>query len=160
MKKSFAMLCFGLIMGIIARLLDIYTTNLGEIFSQMAIWILMGTLISVYSRTAREAMLDVLCFCMGMLLTYYVVAALSHGVFAKEFIIGWTLFALFSLGMAYFAWLTKERGVFPKIVSVGIIAVSVLSSIILFDGLRVYDFAIDGVLIYFLFFKKINRKNY
>ena len=44
--------------------------------------------------------------------------------------------------------------------SVGIIAVSVLSSIILFDGLRVYDFAIDGVLIYFLFFKKVNRKNY
>ena len=100
MKKSFAMLCFGLLMGIIARLLDIYTTNLGEIFSQMASWILMGTLISVYSRTAREAMLDVLCFCMGMMLTYYVVAALSHGVFAKEFIIGWTLFALFSPVMA------------------------------------------------------------
>lgn len=59
--------------------------------------------------------------------------------------------------MAYFAWLTKEHGIFPKIISVGMIAVSVLSSIILFDRLRIYDFVIDGVLIYFLFFKKIDR---
>lgn len=83
----FAMLCFGLIIGIISRLLDIFTTNLGEIFSQMAIWILLGTLISIYSKTARKAMLNVLTFCLGMLLTYYLVAALSHGVYAKDFII-------------------------------------------------------------------------
>ena len=37
----------GLILGIISRLLDIYTDNLGNIFSQMAIWILIGTLISI-----------------------------------------------------------------------------------------------------------------
>lgn len=155
--NPFAMLCFGLIIGIIARLLDIYTTNMGEIFSQMAIWILMGTLISIYSKTAKKAILNVLPFCLGMLLTYYVVAALSHGVYSKNFIIGWTVFALCSPVMAYFAWLTKENGIFPKIVSVGIVAVSVLSSVILFDRLRIYDFIIDGALIYFLFFKKIAR---
>ena len=49
------MLCLGLLIGIAARLLDIYTTNLGEIFSQMAIWILMGTLISIYSETAKKS---------------------------------------------------------------------------------------------------------
>lgn len=95
--------------------------------------------------------------CEIMLLTYYVVAAMSHGVYSKDFIIGWTVFALCSPVMAYFAWLTKENGIFPKIVSVGIIAVSVLSSVILFDRLRIYDFIIDGALIYFLFFKKIAR---
>ena len=44
------MFCVGLILGIISRLLDIYTENLGEVFSQMAIWILIGTLISIYSK--------------------------------------------------------------------------------------------------------------
>ena len=107
--NPFAMLCFGLAIGVVARLLDIFTTNLGEIFSQMAVWILMGTLISIYSRTAKQAMVNVLAFCLGMLLTYYVVAALSHGVYSMEFIIGWTVFALCSPVMAYFAWLTKER---------------------------------------------------
>ena len=155
--NPFTMLCFGLAIGVAARLLDIFTTNLGEIFSQMAVWILMGTLISIYSRTAKQAMVNVLAFCLGMLLTYYVVAALSQGVYSMEFIIGWTVFALCSPVMAYLAWLTKERGLFPKIVRVGIIAVSILSSILLFDGLRIYDFLIDSILIYFLFFKKINR---
>lgn len=155
--NPFAMLCFGLIIGIAARLLDIYTTNLGEIFSQLAIWILMGTLISIYSKTAKKAMFNVLPFCLGMLLTYYIVAALSHGVYAKEFIIGWSVFALCSPIMAYFAWFTKESGIFPKIVSVGIVAVSVLSSILLFDRLQIYDFMIDGALIYFLFMKKVDR---
>ena len=157
--NPFAMLCFGLLIGIAARLLDLYTTNLGEIFSQMAIWIVIGTLISIYSETAKKAMCNVLPFCLGMLATYYVVAALSHGVYAKEFIIGWTVFALCSPVMAYFAWLTKERGLFPKIVSVGIVAVSVLSSVLLFDRLRFYDFIIDGVLICFLFIKKVDRLN-
>lgn len=155
--NPFAMLCFGLLLGAVSRLLDIYTTNLGEIFSQMAIWILMGTLISIYSQTAKKAMLLVLPFCLGMLLTYYAVAALNHGVYSKVFMIGWTVFALFSPVMAYFAWLTKERGIFPKLISVGIVAVSVLSSILLFDRLRIYDVIIDGVLIYVLFFKKIDR---
>ena len=37
----------GLLLGIAARLFDIYFQNLGEIFSQMAIWILLGTGIAI-----------------------------------------------------------------------------------------------------------------
>ena len=155
--NPFSMLCFGLAIGAAARLLDIFTTNWGEVFSQMAVWILMGTLISIYSRTAKQAMGNVLAFCLGMLVTYYFAAALSHGAYSMKFIIGWTVFALCSPVMAYFAWLTKERGIFAKIVGVGIVAVSILSSILLFDRLRIYDFLIDGTLIYLLFFKKVNR---
>lgn len=155
--NPFAMLCFGLLIGFIARLLDIFTTNLGEIFSQMAIWVLLGTLISIYSKTAKKAMQNVLTFCLGMLITYYFVAALSHGVYASGYIIGWTVFALCSPVLAFLAWFTKERGIFPKIVSVGIIAVSVLSSILLFDRLRIYDLIINGVLFFFLFIKQVDR---
>ena len=67
--NPFSMLCLGLAIGAAARLLDIFTTNWGEVFSQMAVWILMGTLISIYSRTAKQAMVNVLAFCLGMLLT-------------------------------------------------------------------------------------------
>ena len=155
--NPFAMLLFGLLLGLISRLLDIYTTNFGEIFSQMSIWILLGTLISVYSSTAKKAMLNVLIFCLGMLLTYYLTAALSHGVYSTAYIIGWTAFALCSPVFAFFAWYTKENGAFPKVVSVGIIAVCLLSSVLLFDRLRIYDLVIDGALIYLLFIKRIYR---
>lgn len=154
-----AMLLAGLILGTAARLFDIYLPNLGEIFSQMAVWILLGTLIAIYSPTKKAAMMNILPFCVGMLITYYATAALTHGVYGWPFIIGWTVFALLSPAMAYFAWLTKERGVFPKIIAALIVAASVLSSIILFDRLRIYDFVIDGALVYFLFFKRIKRGN-
>ena len=155
--KPHWMFCIGLILGIISRLLDIYTQNLVEIFSQMAIWILLGTLISIYSKTKKMAMMNIFPFCIGMLITYYIVAIITHGVYSRSFIIGWTIFALCSPMFAFFTWMAKEKGIIPKIISIGIIIVCVLSSIILFDKLRIYDFLIDGLLIYYLFIKKVER---
>lgn len=117
----------GLLLEAISRLLDIYITNLGNIFSEMSIWILFGIIISIYSTNKKDAMVNMFLFCIGMLLTYY------------------------------FTWMTKEKGIFSKIISIGIILVSVLSNIILFDKLRISDYIIDGLLFYYLFVKKINR---
>lgn len=151
------MLLAGLLLGIAARLFDIYFQNLGEIFSQIAIWILLGTGFAIYSPTKKAAMENIFPFCMGMLAAYYVTAAITHGVYSRTFIIGWAVFALTSPVMAYFVWMAKEPGAFSKIIAAGIAAVSVMSSVLLFDHLRLYDFVIDGVLIYILFFKKIKR---
>ncbi len=151
------MFVIGLLLGIISRLFDIYFQNLGNMFSQMSIWILLGVIISIYSSSKKQAMLNILPFCLGMLITYYFVAFITKGVYSTSYIIGWTIFALLSPIFAYFTWLSKEKGIFPKIISVGIVMVSILSSIILFDRLRIYDFIIDGIMIYLLFIKKIKR---
>lgn len=151
------MFIIGLILGVISRLLDIYTQNLGNIFSGLAIWILFGVLISINSKTKKNAMINIFPFCIGMLLTYYFVAFITNGVYSKDYIIGWTIFALFSPIMAYFTWQTKEDGILPKLISIGIVLVSILSSIILFDRLRIYDYIINLILIYVLFFKKVKR---
>ena len=84
------MLLAGLLLGIAARLFDIYFQNLGEIFSQIAIWILLGTGFAIYSSTKKAAMENIFPFCMGMLAAYYVTAAITHGVYSRTFIIGWT----------------------------------------------------------------------
>lgn len=154
-----SMFLIGLVLGVVSRLLDIFTQNLGNIFSQMAIWILFGVLISIYSETKKKAMLNILPFCIGMLITYYAAAVLTHGVYNTGYIIGWTIFALCSPVMAFFAWMTKDKGVFPKIIAAGIVLASVLLSIVLFDRLRFYDYIIDAALVYFLFIKKIKRGN-
>lgn len=152
-----SMFFMGLILGIVSRLLDIYTQNLGNIFSQMAIWIMFGVLISIYSSSKTKAMLNILPFCIGMLITYYFVAIITNGVYSTVFIIGWTVFAFLSPLMAYFTWMTKEKGIFPKILGIGIILVSLLSSVILFDRIRIYDIIINVITAYFLFVKKIER---
>lgn len=152
-----SMFLLGLILGVVSRLLDIYTQNLGNIFSQMAIWILIGTIISIYSETKKKAMLNVFPFCIGMLITYYFVAFITKGVYSNTFIVGWTIFAFCSPIFAYFTWMSKEKGIFSKVISLGIALFSILSSIVLFDRLRIYDFIIDGILIYYLFFKEVKR---
>ena len=73
--------CFGLITGALIKLLDIYTTNLGNIFSQVSVWIFICTLISVYSNSALRAAVNVFGFCMGMLLTYYITAEMTARVY-------------------------------------------------------------------------------
>ena len=84
------MLTAGLALGILSRWLDLYTTNLGNVFSQLAIWILFGVLISIYSSTKRRAMGNILPFALGMLLTYYGAAIVTHGVYSQVYMIGWT----------------------------------------------------------------------
>lgn len=152
-----SMFVIGLILGIISRLLDIYTSNLGNIFSQMAIWILFGVLISIYSSSKKKAMINIFPFCIGMIITYYYVAFITKGVYSNAYIIGWSIFAFCSSIFAYFTWITKEKGILPKIISIGILIISILSSVILYDRLRIYDLIIDGIMIYYLFIKKINR---
>lgn len=147
----------GLLLGIVSRIFDICTENLGNIFSQTAIWILFGVLISIYSTSKVRAMANVLLFFVGMLITYYFAAFVTDSVYSTVFIVGCTAFALLSPIFAYLARMTKEKGVFPKIISVGIIAVSFLSSAVLFDRIRLYDFVINAVTAYFLFVKKVVR---
>lgn len=49
-----SMFVLGLILGVISRLSDIYTENLGNVLSQMTIWILFGILISIYSNSKKK----------------------------------------------------------------------------------------------------------
>lgn len=152
-----SMFIIGLGLGILSRLLDIYAQNLGNIFSQMAIWILFGVLISIYSSSGTKAAQNMFPFCIGMLITYYFAAFLTNGVYSNIFIIGWTIFACCSPIFAYVTWFAKEKGIFPKIISVGIVALSILSSVVFFDRLRIYDFIINGIMAYFLFVKTVKR---
>lgn len=149
----------GLFLGAAARLADLYTTNLGNIFSQMAIWILLGVMISLRSKTGRQAMGNVLVFCLGMLLTYYATAAATDGVYSSVFIVGWTIFAFCSPVLAWFVWMAKRPGLFSTLIRVGVVAVSVASSLILFDGFRIYDAFLNAALIYCLFFWKGGSKS-
>ena len=114
-----SMFLLGLCLGVVSRLFDIYIEILGNIFSQLQIWILLGTLIAIYSPTKKQAMLNIFPFCLGMLITYYATAIITHGIYGRSFIIGWTIFAFCSPVFAYFAWMTKDKGWFPKVISIG-----------------------------------------
>lgn len=112
-----SMFIVGAILGVISKLFDIHTEILGNIFSEFAIWILLGTLISIYSENKKKAMINVFLFSIGMLITYYLMAHITNSVYSWRFIKGWTIFACVSPIFAYFTWMTKEKGTLSIIIN-------------------------------------------
>ncbi len=143
----------GLLFGIAAKLLDIHTSNLGNIFSQMSVWIFLCTLLAVYSSTPKRAAINVFFFCAGMLATYYLTAELTASVYSTLFLYGWIAFALFSPIMGFCAWYAKGKGLLSKVITVGIIIVLLAAAVILFDKIRMADIAF-ALLISIVLLKK------
>lgn len=81
-------LAFGAGMGTAAKLLDLYAGYLGEIFSQMSVWILLGTVIAVRSGSPKRAAGYVLAFCGGMLIAYYTMAHWMNSPYSITFVLG------------------------------------------------------------------------
>lgn len=129
----------GLSTGVIIKLFDIYTANLGNIFSQISVWFFLCTILAVYSSTAKRAAVNVFSFCSGMLLTYYITAELTASVYSLTFVYGRTLFDLFSLAMGFTAWYAKGKSLISKIISIGIVIVMLAASSALFDKIRLSD---------------------
>jgi hypothetical protein len=169
MKKKLlnpaSMFVTGILLGITSKFLDIYDNvqyfgfTFGGMFSELSIWILFGVLISIYSENKRKAMINIFVFCIGMLISYYITAKFTNSVYGYSFIKGWTVFAFFSPVMAYLTWMTKESGVFSKIISICIIAVTIIVDLVIFGGPKIYDLIIVVILLYLLFIKKIKRSN-
>ncbi len=153
--KDFILSCLfllgGLIAGVISKYLDIYTSNLGNIFSQMSVWIFICTMISIYSNTAKRAAINVFLFCIGMLLAYYITAEITNSIYSEVFAFGWLAFGLFSPIFGFFTWYAKGKGIFSQVLSIGIILVMLIIAIVLFDKIRIEDVLFAVLLCVFLF---------
>ena len=82
MVRAAVMLGAGLAVGVIIRFFDLYTTNLGNMFSELSVWVFLGTVIAIRSRTPFQAAGAVFGFCFGMLAAYYTTARLTHSIYS------------------------------------------------------------------------------
>lgn len=156
-----SMFFLGLILGVGIRVLDLnpnFVSNWGKVFSQVSIWILLCTLIAIYSPTPKDAMYNVFPFCVNMLVAYYIYDDLVAQQSSTYAYLWWSAIAVLAPILAYITWFSKERGLVPRIIRWSILIISMLSSIIIFDGYEYWDTIINTILAYFLFFQKTNRE--
>ena len=78
----------GALLGIISKLLDIndFNTGIGNMFSEVPIWILIGVFITFNSKDMRSAMLNVFLFNIAMIFTYYVTAEITNSIYGVSYI--------------------------------------------------------------------------
>lgn len=136
---SMGIMACGLITGVGVKLMDIYTVHLGNIFSQMSVWIFLCSALAVYSSTPRRAAVNVFLFCAGMLLTYYLTAEGMHSPYSMTFVYGWSVFSLFSPVLAFFTWYAKGKGAVSRLLTAGIVVVLLVMAVLLFDKIRISD---------------------
>ena len=133
LPRACALFMAGLAAGVLIKLLDLYTQNLGNLFSQMSVWIFLGALIAVNSLSPCRAAASVFLAAAGMLIAYYLTAELTHSVYSTVFLWGWGLFSCFTPLFAVAAWYAPGRGRLAGLLTAGILAGLLLCAALLFS---------------------------
>ena len=110
---------FGVLLGVIAKYSDTVSSNgvkgmffsfISDITTNLGIWVVLATIIAVWSRSPIYAGLKVLTFFLGMLLAYYIYSQVLL-VFSQPTIFYVSgIIALVSPLAAYTVWFSRGEG--------------------------------------------------
>ena len=131
---------FGILLGCFSKWLDnlaldnavwwhrlFESLDLGNFFSDLAIWLLAALIIAVFSHSVQRAALNVFCFFAGMCLAYHTYTVFFSGFDPMSYMMRWYAITLLSPIPATLCWYAKGAGVVPLILDIGIIAAFSLS---------------------------------
>lgn len=127
------LILLGFALGVLQKWLDGTASNylpmilqqldLRNYFGRLAIWILLATAISVYSKSPLRASINTVSFLISMLMGYYLYCNYISGFLPKSYMMVWILIAFASFFMAYICWYAKGNGMIAIIISSVIIGV-------------------------------------
>ncbi|WP_052210536.1 DUF6518 family protein [Thermoanaerobacter sp. YS13] len=121
-KKAVQIILFfvlGVFSGFMAKYLDIVPADgiignlaniVGNIFSEIGIWIFIATIIAAWSRTPMAGAIHVFVYFVGMLISYYIFSIKIFNFFPIHYFIGWGLVAIASLPFSYIVWFSRKEG--------------------------------------------------
>lgn len=133
-------LASGTALGIFSKWLDdleldsavrwhrfIEATDLGNFFSDIAVWLAAALIIAVFSRSALRAALNVFVFFAGMCAAYHIYTVVFSGFNPSSYMMIWYAVTALSLLLAVACRYAKGKGAISTVLSAGIIAVLFLS---------------------------------
>ena len=97
--------------------------DIGNYFGRLAIWILLATIISVYSESPIRASINTFFFFISMLAGYYLYCNYILGFLPRTYMMMWIVIAFASFFMAYICWYAKGEGIIAIFISSIIIGV-------------------------------------
>lgn len=149
--NSLLILILGIALGIFSKCLDniainneiwwqniLEILNLGNVFSELGVWVFFALTISVLSKTSVRSAINVLLFFIGMTLSYHLYTIIFSGFNPKSYMLIWYGLTLFSPILAYISWYAKGNNKVSIVLSGGIIAIMMLLSFSI--GIWYFDF--------------------
>ena len=139
--NTFLIFLFGMILGIFSKWLDNLSIDdsvwcqhilgmleLRNVFSLFGIWLFIALTISVFSKTPKRASINVLCFFLGMTVSYHLYTILFCGFNPMRYMMIWYGFTLISPLLAFACWYAKGKNKISMIISSLILSVMFISS--------------------------------
>ena len=130
---TLGVILLGLLLGVLQKWLDgagssilpaiLQQLDVGNYFGRLAIWILLGTIISVYSESPLRAAINTFFFFISMLAGYYIYCNYALGFLPRTYMMIWIVIAFASIFMAYICWYAKGEGFIAIFISSMIIGV-------------------------------------
>ena len=105
----------------------IETLDLGNFFSELAIWLLLALIIAVFSASPLRAALKVFVFFAGMCVAYHLGSILFAGFNPSSYMMIWYGITLSSPFLAAICWYAKGPGVVSIILDILIIMIFTLA---------------------------------
>ena len=130
---TLGIILLGFLLGVLQKWIDgtggsnlpliLQQLDIGNYFGRLAIWILLGTIISVYSESPLRAAINTFFFFLSMLAGYYLYCNYVLGFLPRTYMMMWMVIAFGSFFMAYICWYAKGKGFIAIIISSVIIGI-------------------------------------
>ena len=162
---TLGVILLGLLLGVLQKWLDgtgssilpaiLQQLDVGNYFGRLAIWILLGTIISVYSESPLRAAINTFFFFLSMLAGYYLYCNYILGFLPRTYMMMWIVIAFGSFFMAYICWYAKGKGFIAITISSVIIGVllaqafnlNVTQGFYVYHSLEVFTWLIGVILL-------------
>lgn len=125
-KNKFILLFVIAFSGALLGFADKFSGNVSWVQFDTTIdfWLLLVTILAVYSTTKWMAALHSTLFLLAMVFSYYITYYLTLGFIPMRLFQGWILFALLSSMYGFVLWHARQKG--PLAALVGAIPISIL----------------------------------
>lgn len=145
---TIGVIVFGFALGVLQKWIDGSPSNIFPLlmqrldirnyFGRLAVWILLATVISIYSKTPLRASINTFSFFVSMLAGYYLYCNYILGFLPKAYMMVWVGISFASVFMAYICWYAKGNGMISILISGAIIGVLFAQAFSLTQGFYVY----------------------
>lgn len=144
---SAAIAAAGFLLGIVQKHLDVGAVNelprifqlldIGNYFGRFAIWLFLGTVLSVYAGTPRRAAVNTFVFFLSMVTGYYLYCHFIAGFLPMSYMMIWVALSFVSPLLAYLCWFAKGKGAIAIAISAGILGVIFSQAFLITQGFYV-----------------------